>query len=383
MQCTCRAVQRTDWLSGRAAAWAHLPEQQPCSGKQPVRAPDATSAAANLPSDQVGTGPETLIESITCWASFQSTDAAHICRTVQVPNTSGKAFQRPAAGTSRAWCLHLDWEASPLSSRRPEATVTLQITASVFGVGAPEALLVGVVALVVFGPRGLAEVCKPVCVASVRGPVDMQCVSTSMCRRVSCMTDLIKGTDKGPLAQAVKSLGATLKTFQPTIREVLGVTQELRSTLEEQIGLDDIRREFRSSSQPTWSSPESQTRPMRSQDWDSPAGTSSDAGQPSLVRSAESMSNGASSSEGSSHGSDGPSTSASAGEELEALRRQSAAAAWGGQAPQQQQPQDLQQAPQHSQQGSRPPAEASRLAGLTLEDLEAELRRRKGDKQNA
>ena len=30
--------------------------------------------------------------------------------------------------------------------------------ASVFGVGAPEALLVGVVALVVFGPKGLAEV---------------------------------------------------------------------------------------------------------------------------------------------------------------------------------------------------------------------------------
>lgn len=32
------------------------------------------------------------------------------------------------------------------------------IRASFFGVGAPEALLVGVVALVVFGPRGLAEV---------------------------------------------------------------------------------------------------------------------------------------------------------------------------------------------------------------------------------
>jgi mttA/Hcf106 family len=30
--------------------------------------------------------------------------------------------------------------------------------ASFFGVGAPEALLVGVVALVVFGPKGLAEV---------------------------------------------------------------------------------------------------------------------------------------------------------------------------------------------------------------------------------
>ena len=32
------------------------------------------------------------------------------------------------------------------------------ITASFLGVGAPEAVLVGVVALVVFGPKGLAEV---------------------------------------------------------------------------------------------------------------------------------------------------------------------------------------------------------------------------------
>ncbi len=34
----------------------------------------------------------------------------------------------------------------------------LMVTASFLGVGAPEAVLVGVVALVVFGPKGLAEV---------------------------------------------------------------------------------------------------------------------------------------------------------------------------------------------------------------------------------
>lgn len=32
------------------------------------------------------------------------------------------------------------------------------IRASLFGVGAPEALVIGVVALLVFGPKGLAEV---------------------------------------------------------------------------------------------------------------------------------------------------------------------------------------------------------------------------------
>lgn len=45
--------------------------------------------------------------------------------------------------------------------------------------------------------------------------------------------------------QAVKSLGATLRTFSPTIRELASVTNDLSSTLQEQIGLDDIRNEFR------------------------------------------------------------------------------------------------------------------------------------------
>ena len=48
-----------------------------------------------------------------------------------------------------------------LASRRrlPAAPVR----ASFFGVGAPEAILVGVVALVVFGPKGLAQVRVCVC----------------------------------------------------------------------------------------------------------------------------------------------------------------------------------------------------------------------------
>ena len=34
----------------------------------------------------------------------------------------------------------------------------MTVHASLFGVGAPEALVIGVVALLVFGPKGLAEV---------------------------------------------------------------------------------------------------------------------------------------------------------------------------------------------------------------------------------
>ncbi|KAF9614135.1 hypothetical protein IFM89_015454 [Coptis chinensis] len=70
------------------------------------------------------------------------------------------------------------------------------VYASLFGVGAPEALVIGVVALLVFGPKGLAEVAR--------------------------------------------NLGKTLRAFQPTIRELQDVSREFKSTLEREIGLDDI-----------------------------------------------------------------------------------------------------------------------------------------------
>ncbi|XP_073145418.1 sec-independent protein translocase protein TATB, chloroplastic isoform X1 [Henckelia pumila] len=69
------------------------------------------------------------------------------------------------------------------------------VYASLFGVGAPEALVIGVVALLVFGPKGLAEVAR--------------------------------------------NLGKTLRAFQPTIRELQEVSREFKSTLEREIGLDE------------------------------------------------------------------------------------------------------------------------------------------------
>lgn len=72
--------------------------------------------------------------------------------------------------------------------------------------GAPEALLVGVVALIVFGPKGLAE--------------------------------------------AAKSVGQALRSFQPTIKEVVSVSQELKGTLEKELGLDELRDAARPSSVP-------------------------------------------------------------------------------------------------------------------------------------
>ncbi|KAJ8623829.1 hypothetical protein MRB53_032359 [Persea americana] len=69
------------------------------------------------------------------------------------------------------------------------------VYASLFGVGAPEALVIGVVALLVFGPKGLAEVAR--------------------------------------------NLGKTLRAFQPTIKELQEVSREFKTTLEREIGLDD------------------------------------------------------------------------------------------------------------------------------------------------
>lgn len=66
--------------------------------------------------------------------------------------------------------------------------------------GAPEALVIGVVALLVFGPKGLADIAK--------------------------------------------QLGQTLRAFQPTIKELQEVSREFRDTLEDEIGLDEIRNDI-------------------------------------------------------------------------------------------------------------------------------------------
>ena len=43
--------------------------------------------------------------------------------------------------------------------------------------------------------------------------------------------------------QWVKSLGGVLRTFQPTLRELQEVSQEFKTVLEDEIGLDEIKQE--------------------------------------------------------------------------------------------------------------------------------------------
>ncbi|KAK1266939.1 hypothetical protein QJS04_geneDACA000383 [Acorus gramineus] len=83
-----------------------------------------------------------------------------------------------------------------LDTKRRRKFRGVVVYASLFGVGAPEALVIGVVALLVFGPKGLAEVAR--------------------------------------------NLGKTLRAFQPTIKELQEVSREFKSTLEKEIGLDDV-----------------------------------------------------------------------------------------------------------------------------------------------
>ncbi|XP_002992704.2 sec-independent protein translocase protein TATB, chloroplastic [Selaginella moellendorffii] len=81
------------------------------------------------------------------------------------------------------------------SSNRPYRGV---VRSSLLGVGAPEVIVIAVVALLVFGPKGLAEIAR--------------------------------------------SLGQSLRAFQPTIRELQEVSKEFKQTLEKEIGLDELKK---------------------------------------------------------------------------------------------------------------------------------------------
>jgi TatA/E family protein of Tat protein translocase len=174
------------------------------------------------------------------------------------------------------------------------------VRASFFGVGAPEALLVGVVALVLFGPKGLA--------------------------------------------QAVKSLGETLKTFAPTIRELTAVSTELKSTLEEEIGLNDLREELQRPLVPT-------PRPAKPVVESAAAGAGEEAS--TSVSPLSELSSGMQQMDDSMAKMIDP--------EIERRREEAAQMAWGGAAP-----------------VAAPAAEtAGGLAEMSIEELEKELQRRK------
>lgn len=110
-----------------------------------------------------------------------------------LPRSSFLAYNAPSHLGSRShfFILSRDW------LRLSKGTTRGVVHASLLGVGAPEALVIAVVALLVFGPKGLAEVAR--------------------------------------------TLGKSFRAFQPTIRELQQISREFKDTLEQEIGLDDLR----------------------------------------------------------------------------------------------------------------------------------------------
>lgn len=127
------------------------------------------------------------------------------------------ASRASASASQLGLRLHSSWSGLKLVGVQPRRNCRQRekkekcrgrvVYASLFGVGAPEALVIGVVALLVFGPKGLAEVAR--------------------------------------------NLGKTLRTFQPTIRELQEVSREFKSTLEQEIGLNDVKSSVNNTYRPT------------------------------------------------------------------------------------------------------------------------------------
>eukprot|EP00892_Ulva_mutabilis_P008877 jgi/Ulvmu1/6361/UM029_0069.1 len=93
------------------------------------------------------------------------------------------------------------------SAERFRARRSRIVVSSFFGVGAPEAALVGVVAMVVFGPQGLID--------------------------------------------AAKAAAAAIRSFQPAIQEINQASSEIRTTITNEMGIDKLQQEFREISQTT------------------------------------------------------------------------------------------------------------------------------------
>ncbi|XP_058076100.1 sec-independent protein translocase protein TATB, chloroplastic isoform X2 [Magnolia sinica] len=153
-------------------------------------------------------------------SSIQSKSPNVSISAIFISNPKTPKFHHPAsisqmgAGLSSPWSglKHLGISISQRYVKREKGRCKGRVVyASLFGVGAPEALVIGVVALLVFGPKGLAEVAR--------------------------------------------NLGQTLRAFQPTIRELQEVSRDFKSTLEREIGLDEVATSIKSTVNSTPSSP--------------------------------------------------------------------------------------------------------------------------------
>lgn len=149
-------------------------------------------------------------------ASGRGVGARRIPTTV-VAQAGGRPLARPFVSSPRRTRHQLQQLQQLQQYHQPSGSVATQ---AIFGVGAPEAILVGVVALVLFGPKGLA--------------------------------------------QAAKSLGQVVKSVAPTLRELTDISSDLKSTIEDEIGLKEIRDELESTLSPLSTSSSTSSSTSRS-----------------------------------------------------------------------------------------------------------------------
>ena len=276
-----------------------------------------------------------------------------------------------------------------------------KVQAAFFGVGAPEAALVVVTALIVFGPKGLAQVCLLVLCALCSAQVVLwqSCFCLFAAQAGAPLFPAVAHLLHSLLAahllaassvstylhefscpsQAVKSLGATFRTISPSIRELVTASTDLRTSFEEQIGLDEIRNEFRGVSSPSYK------RPLPESDADASTSSARDGSSSSSSNSSDSrpaVSSASSTEAGTSAASNGADQSNGAyfgadfDVDIEAKRREAAQLAWGTATGS-----DAPVAKDSSQASlNGPQSGETALAGLSLEALEAELARRKAAK---
>lgn len=182
--------------------------------------------------------------------------------------------------------------------------------------------------------------------------------------------------------QAVKSLGSVFRTVSPTIKELVGASQDLRSSLEQQIGLDEIRNEFRTSSYPRPSTSASSFRDA-SEDPPSPPSSSSngadESGTAASVSTAESVQQQPQQQQKAHFDSDGKYFGEDFDVDIDAKRREAAQLAWGTATGSDEPIAKSDSSARDSSQGAggNGASGSGALAGLSLEDLEAELARRK------
>lgn len=166
-------------------------------------------------------------------------------------------------------------------------------------------------------------------------------------------------------AQAAKSLGQSLKGFAPTIRELAGVSNELKQTLEQEIGLDELRREWRDGSLPPsmQSQPDQQPEASSSNRLESDQPGSKSADKKPAERELKEVSE---------------QMAQQIDPEIEKRRAESARMAWGDTS-NSLQPSNKSQEPEKSpvNAAAAPKVNDSKMDGMSIEELEAELARRR------